>query len=74
MKKIYFKMFKVERLKTMPPKFSKAIKGLVKFFDVDRGLKEEMNNVLQSSLGTISGYEHNFSKMSDSLHYELHES
>lgn len=74
MKKIYVKMFKVERLKTLPPKYSKAIKGLVKFLDVDKGLKEEMNNALQSSMGTISGYEQNFSKMSDSLHYELQES
>lgn len=40
MRKIYYKMFKVETIKTLPPKYTKAVKRLVRFLGLDFEQKE----------------------------------
>jgi hypothetical protein len=35
MRKIYFKMFSGEKIKTLPPKYTKALKRLVRFLRLE---------------------------------------
>lgn len=42
MRKIYLKMARVERLKTLPPKYTKSLSRLVRFLGLDRELIEDV--------------------------------